>query len=224
MWVYIYQSWVEKELLNAYIGEYPPIPTTYTPNENTLLYIPMKKDLLDYSGKDVVVNNNNLATVDTSILSSWMWVWNFSSWPLTINIWGIEIKSPFTISMRVYIPNFVYRGSYGIFNLWWISMSYWPSGKYSSYIYIGGQTFSASVLEWGWWINFIIRYNWSVCNLLSNLTSSWNQTITVSGWPTSTISNICSYVWYMSDLIYENSYWSDAQCAEYHNNSSQYYS
>ena len=214
---------VQKELKNAYIGELP-IPTTYTPNENTLLYIPMKKDLLDYSGKDVVINNNNLATVDTSILSSWMWVWNFSSWPLTIDIWALSVPCPLTISFWVCIPNFVYRSNYGFFNIWnWANMSYWPSGPYNDTFSMMGKTYSTYGYD-GTWNNFVIRWDWWPMYLRNQKdgSSQW-QYISGSTWPTTSVSNICSLVWYMSDFILEGSYWSDAQCTEYYNNSSQYY-
>lgn len=93
MWVYIYQNWVEKEMKNAYIGEY--VETIYTipyfqDTSGSVLwqqFISIYK--AGYRPVKVIINSKDCFKGT----SSWWWRYAWSYHAISITNWNIEWTS-----------------------------------------------------------------------------------------------------------------------------------
>ena len=101
MWVYLYQSWTEKELKNAYIGEYPEsftydfttsdewwTPSSWTLRDSNWFYrtwkwsdwwIEAPSEVFQATPKKIIISyNKTVANTGT-----WIWVaWTYNPWYL----------------------------------------------------------------------------------------------------------------------------------------------
>ena len=234
MWVYIYQSWVEKEMQNAYIGEYIP---WWDINNDTICYLRLRWNLTDETGNytwTMATNGSFDTTVaDIPVASltydNWYIVsttnWPSLSWSnsYTISCWGmtstgnIELFSYFNspymwIGLYKFKEWSTYKWYFAMY-LWWYSGSSWFENYYAYNPWTTWHLYTVTYTPWSikWYIDAV--------NVSSaSATLSW----TVTPWTTMEIwrhnhSTSFSPVWYYSDLLFEKKGKTQQEITDYYN-------
>lgn len=210
--IYLHPSGVKKELKNDYIWEF----VSYTPNANTLLYLPLKSDLNDYSW-----NNKNFSvyTWSVSYVDNMMKLNNAtircSSMALTgtgdftilcynkngwaISLWNDTSRYPRlwlrALGLEMY-SNWWYKASDSWYD--WICFLVWVRRNNSLYFYrnwtlIASNT-SVPSINISWWPGMYI----------------W--------WYADTSDN-----WYYGSVIVENRAWNADEILKFYNNTKSNY-
>lgn len=175
------------------------------PSSDTVLYLPMKNDLLDHSWNNITVSNTWVTIVN------WVWHFNWSAWAwwqwLRIAYWADSRlrQKPFTISLMVKFNQYpwsswdstpywmltgmnIYSSWYRWWNLWMmINSATW--NKYKTRIELlpsWGSTYSNTEFVTNTWYNFILVMSSTTRRLYINwqLDSwcNWNATLTFPDW------------------------------------------
>ena len=221
----------EHELKNAYIGEIYTSPS-YTPTANTLLYLPLKWDINDYSW-----NNRNPTTVTGSVIfpnnrygSFINYYWNmdsgYSDWTtnnsFTISYWIKDLGG----TARPFVMGQDY----------WTAPSQWhwglqaiiSSNQITAYCVTNGSQQNTSAYSLTSWVrhNIIITITpWSQMKLYidGNLEESVNVNSNMRIWAKSWIwlgrtNATSSYLnGNVSEIINENIAWSATDVTNYYN-------
>ena len=109
MWVYLYQSWTEKELKNAYIGE------VWTPTSNTVLYRPLTANANDesWNGYNGTWRNTTYSSTNWAYLigkASWIdFPSSFKPWTsFTYSIWTKRLPNQWDLLITNRISSYRY--------------------------------------------------------------------------------------------------------------------
>ncbi len=202
MWVYIYTE--EQE---------------WQPWENTLAYLPLKEDVLDYSW-----NWNNWSWNPNSFTE---WVANYSGNSTTIP-YSIINRNTYTVNIWAN-SNFSKPSSDKCFlwqhtsSVWWFNLMYYNNNiiKYRTW----SNSWSAADVNW------IDYYTW--WHLITAVLNSWTMYLYVDGvlqgtntsWGSATTtmymgydkSNNTAWSWKLSELIVESVAWTAEEILAYYN-------
>lgn len=230
MWVYIYQSWTEKELKNAYIGEYR------VPGENTILYIPLKSDIKWYTGAsmaEVQITTDTLSWYRTFSNGVCRFNYNQSTHNGAKTIYNIAPTwlTSWTMSIRFNLDQYRWNSHFITTNLWGLALIasdqnlrlelYWSSTR-------SIRTGTVSLNTWYnlvWvrdWSNYYLYLNWVLANSGSWISGSGSWKSTVIPWRDDN-SVDWSPRWYMSEVIYEDKARTVQEVANYYNNTKNLY-
>lgn len=164
----------EYPLKNAYVGQ-----GIWKPWSNTLCYLPLEKDVLDYSW-----NNNNWTGNPANFNN---WVANYttgSSWGSTYLPYSLVNTNEWTVSIWVYwgttTTNFLNQHT---LNTWWFTMWYknnWSNAAFGweSDITTTSVANAWNLFTWTWdsnWYKFY--YNWVYIWSQSSRTTRTNQNL-----------------------------------------------
>lgn len=211
-------------------------PKGYTPNANTLLFIPMKTDLLDHWPLGISITNNNSVS-----LSSWVWgasinVWNFGDGNtnkyLSLNN-SSNMQGAYTISVWWYFN--AYSSSYGsyFFVQWtntdnkWLHAWVWLSSE-SRWLLMAFYWNDLDTNQFpSTWVrhHFVFSYDWNWTKKIYQdwvLKASATQskftgtlyTAILGSRPRQTAARVNGY---MSDFILENRVRTQTEITEYYN-------
>ena len=231
MWVYIYQSWTEKELQNAYIGEYPE---RWQPWANTIAYYPLTSSstVNDLSWNGYNLTNYNTVTfwaesgsgnVDCAKFSRNNWI--YKSWSL------FTWNPTFTVSIWSKMDN----TSYGWINMRWFwrsSSNYWfwiwirNGSELYTWVWSNDKNTWATVdtgwhhvvfaySSWSWtvYLDWTAVYNWTWSpNIQNNNTAIW--------------ANAAPWDWwsgYLSEAIFEDKARTAQEVSDYYNQTKAIY-
>lgn len=228
MWVYLYQSWTEKELKNAYIGEYR------VPWANTVAYYPLTSQT---TVNDLSGNNRNLtngwsvvfgtyagvscAYFDTTDAKKLYWTlplsWNTV---FTINVWVYRLSNASWIN-----PN--------IFTLWdtWIAwrcfwVGYTNNNNYYLFYTWGTDRTSTTLCTKDAWDMLTITNDGTKITMYKNNTQFLQYSVTLNvnttnftiwSFPYLTDNKWYIYNWYMSEFIIENKERTAQEISDYYN-------
>lgn len=226
MWVYIYQSRTEKELKNAYIGEYR------VPGENTVAYYPLTSTstVNDMSGNNRNLTNNNVTfwtnagvscayfngsgSLTTTSLTTATMTTNH-----TISFWFNRISGEWGLTTNVPIS-------------WWNGYSMYINSNWSPHVEVmssGGTTFNSNYpTNTGTW--HLVTYTHNSSNQVV-LYVDWEQKTSWTKWfGTGNAWRLCIwaiwfynenpklfYNWYISNFIVENKTRTDQEILDYYN-------
>jgi hypothetical protein len=222
MWVYIYQSWTEKELQNAYIGEYPE---RWQPWANTLAYYPLTQDANDYSG-----NNRNWTASNVNYTAlSWVdcAVFNGNNSKITWN-WGLWV-SDITISAWVNSSSWTNLLSMAAMCWWSESVQMWLRNGVTAEGDIWNGNDDTTVSDWSVrdWNrhNLIATYDRQYLTFYVDWILIWQSAETISfsinnmwiWWHYANSSGLFSFTWYISNVIYENKIRTSQEVSDYYN-------
>jgi hypothetical protein len=205
MWVYIYQSWTEKELKNAYIGEYR------VPWENTVMYFPFIEDQIDKIWSATI----NVTWTKDSVI----WYTFDKQWELLVNnppttcrfvsVWVRYNQSHWTYvqSPSTYIGQVLYNFSH------WAS---WWSKKFQIQTWINSYSLSTEQNTTTWvWYHLAMWYDWSKVVAYLNWSKVWEAT--VSAYTSGTMRIWADINETVSEYIWESVCWTAEQVAWYYN-------
>lgn len=225
MWVYIYQSWTEKELQNAYIWEYPE---RWQPWANTVLYLPLDSTntVNDLSGNGYNMTNNGSVSFWTYgwVDCAYFWTtapyWlkntsaNIISWDYTFLVWiNWDASTSGTSNPRIFWWN----------NDWWLLWErsrdtfhpafQWTSSwvSYTSWWHLvafTGNISSKNFTPYKDWVQ-LTGWTWN-----SGTSYSWILIGANEGNNSSTYDRFCGY---MSAVIFENKIWTAQEVSDYYN-------
>jgi len=221
-------------------------PRPYTPNSNTLLYLPFDWNLNNDQWKTITWSwiayedwwVNKVVKL-TSTSGSITWPWNLMSsvwtWDFTVSFW---IK-PTNWGNAMAFGNWYEANPYpsvDIFFLFWTA--FWKSNKVinifeaSSWAYkLIASTMSASSLVWSWHHIVSVRKSWVVYFYIDNVLQwqySWSGTLANFNY-----LRILNREWWqswtntwalMDELIVENKWWTATDVSNYYSVAQQFYS
>lgn len=204
----------------------------FLPSNNTMLYVKMNTDLIDYSWKNVEITNS-WVTLNTSVAGVWVWCFDWNSRLNFPSSFFDMSTSDFTISFWCR-DGTLWTDHWSIFNNQWTRYSslllryagtklYWWTRDSTWDIWNEVIAFDINQDVWVMWT--IIR-RWSVWAIYKNnvLTWNWNSAASLNYnssyvWAiwAHEISNPNYYIWYISNFIVERCAWTDKQRQEYFN-------
>lgn len=216
MWVYLYPSGTERELKNAYIGEYI---WPYTPTSNTIAYFPLIKDQADKVGNatiNLTWTKQNVWFKFSAGSSQYIHADNIAEKVYFTSLWGqrnTRATSNDTISFFTndgslrfcwYHTSSSSIGTRGGFN----SGGTWIGSNYGSKSVPQNTRFHLAC----WWKNWVYRayINWSLVR-----SWSWTPRTDTPGSMPIMSNNWCA--WTFSDIIYEKELRTDQQVLDYYN-------
>lgn len=222
----------EHELKNAYIGEFVP----YTPNANTLLYLPFNWDLSNSQWKSITwtwisyeSTGINKSVNLTSTSGSITWPWNLMS-----SVW----TGDYAVSLRVKPTNW---GNPLVFGNWyegwtypwvWLYFIFWTAFSVTNKVLASfegsnkiASTMDATTLVWSWHNIVVTRRSWInylyIDNVLQWQISWWtslansNYLIILNRWGTwQSWTNTWAL---MDELVVEKAWWSVNDISNYYN-------
>lgn len=218
-------------LKNAYIGEFVP----YTPNANTLLYLPFNWDLSNSQWKTITwswISYESTGINKSVKLTDVSWVINWP-WNLMSSVWTWD----YTVSLRVKPTNW---GNAMVFGNWyntspyaWIELFFifWTAFSVTNKVVvyleswktISSQT-SCTSLVWSWHNLVVTRRSWVIYLYIDN-SLEWQ----LSYWTTMANCNtqyILNRPWWqnwsntwalMDELIVEKAWWTVSDISNYYN-------
>ena len=222
MWVYIYQSWTETELKNAYIGEWTP----YTPTSSTIAYYPFISDQTDQTWNTSIPATWSKQTIWYRFTSGSSTLWItipsnkqtsrfYSCWTkcITLPSWRYDYLSSMIINYGT--MRFVYKGYDGN-----NQKQFWYWKDSSNTIYSSTQSIDLTN-------RFHIAYG---CDSSNNYMGwiNWNLVFSWQASPQRFLSTIDMFQWSnatidYSDFILENRLWSVTETTNYYNNTKSNY-
>ena len=216
---------------NAYIGEYKG----FVPWSNTLLYLPLESDIIDYSWKGVTVTNNGVS-IDNNQANIWVWYFNWN-WYLSIPKESNILWNIFTISWYGKVSGRpTYSAIFSTVNssYWWLTVQYEWTHLFASTatnnwdLIAVGNVFTKNNV----WENYVLVRNITNWELYKNWVkvwsaTSWNWNI-VQNWNASHIgrnwaSSQANITWYLSNFIIESTAWSAEEISDYYNQTKSNY-
>lgn len=225
---------IQKEVQNIYIGEYK----WWKPWANTLLYLPLKEDLLDHSQYNRTITQTGTITKDSTWYkfgaswASYLYSSNFN-WPniCTLSVWS---KKTWNGSYHAVVANKYYgshRNPYITTNLIY--------GNRSNYIQFECvntsntvYSYTSNIDTYNAWHHFVWVYTWTkyylyidwVKNLEYNV--SWNLLSTNSWFYVGDYvwdSPNQYFVWNISEVIFEDKAWTAQEISDYYNSTKAIY-
>ena len=226
--VYLYQSWTQKELKNAYIWYW------WSPWSNTIAYYPLESD-----GNDNA-NNYNLSNLWTTTFGTiWGIKWaifsaNTTSWLYNNSVSIPQWNNSWTVNMYIYPTSynsseddvfFMWTGNYNqwflIYDLNPISISTWWSAINST-TNVSLNTWSNIVITqssktYTIYVNWVSVKSWTMSS--ANLTGT-NLNLGYAYWNDASNKR---FVWWMSEFILENKTWTATEISNYYNRTKSKY-
>ena len=172
MWVYIYQSWTEKELKNAYIGEYaPPIDTPWIYHNATLWLISMSSDGSNW----ITISDKNLGA--TTVWNSWdtlsqancgkyyQWGNNYG-FPFT---WSVTTSSTRVNAQNYWPWNYYNSSTFITYNWAWDTTDNWNLW--------GGVTWTNEAMKWpcASWFHVPLKTEWQAVRDVRVALGGWSS-------------------------------------------------
>lgn len=223
MWVYIYQSWTEKELQNAYIGEYPE---RWQPWVNTLFYASLNWNTNSewtlnptFNSQSWTITYPTTWNIQYAYLNSWKMVWDiwtpptntitFQTWVSWETAWCIAVwaiswgNNPHNVGIQLYF-SWNQRAVYTQNNTSWYGL--WDSSNANTWYLITWVKDGTTLTLYKNWASI-----WSVA-----CASSFNQhtNLYIANNGASPISNVSMRV---SDIILEDKARTAQEVADYYN-------
>lgn len=205
----------------------------WQPWANTMLYVPMKVDLLDHSLSPKTITNTWIALDNTMLADMWVWYFRWNSDDGLFFSWVEFWNNDFTISRR---EKTLWNSS----SNWsrfsssydgWSSRAWLLLGYVRVYLYV-----------WTWWsswdiingssvfsstpntrVHRVLTREWSSWKTYRNNVLFWSATGSGSVWyNTEVIWNYRPwdknpFIWYMSDFIIENKVRTTQEISDYYN-------
>ena len=196
----------------------------YIPNANTLLYVPMKRDLLDHSGKWISLSNS-WVTINTSVASMWVWYFNETY----LNNTSFSVPNTFTLNVFVrfnenqYWKIITYLGAEWT-NVYWLKLAVWESTRFQfwfTYLKVEDvYTWWTPILN-TWYLYTFIK-NWNSNLLYINWVQKIDRSMTYWSSPWNWISiwkmwDNEKLRWYLSNYIIENRVRTQTEITNYFN-------
>lgn len=217
----------EHKIKNIYLGD-----DSWSPNEDTMLYVPMKEDLLDHSLNTVNITNNWISLDNTILSNMWVWYFKWSSEDRLEFSWIEFWTNDFTISWRektLWNSNSQWTRFSTMYNSWsnWAGLLVWYQWT--------------NLYAWTWWgswniinwqqvfssttntrVHRVLTKEWGNWKIYRNNVLFWSATGSGSVWySTEVIWNYRPwdknpFYWYMSDFIIEKKAWSQQEITKYY--------
>lgn len=194
----------------------------YEPNENTVIYFPLRDDIQDHSGKSVTVSTTGSPTITTY---NWVECCYFN-WSSTIDT--SATNNDFNVTRAAWVCQ---PSAWSMF-LWnqpcWITQ--WTalgieSSQFALYVY-NGSTWYSAVVSWtytGWWHHFLysnkkVYIDWEYkTTFWYSFSIGWNQPINLWWHNANSSCTRSKITWYMWETFVELWEWSADKVAEYVN-------
>lgn len=181
----------EHKIRNIYLGD-----NSWSPNEDTMLYVPMKEDLLDHSWKNVVLTNG-WVSLDTSVANVWVWYFDWNSKINFPSSFFDMSTSDFTISFWCRDWAWLWSSHWSIFNNQWTKYSslllrYQWTQLYASTREGTRDMFNNVVafdINQSKWILWTMTRQWSIWKIYKNNILNWSWT------NSSSLNYNSSYTW-----------------------------
>ena len=181
----------EHKIRNIYLGD-----NSWSPNEDTMLYVPMKEDLLDHSWKNVVLTNG-WVSLDTSVANVWVWYFDWNSKINFPSSFFDMSTSDFTISFWCRDWAWLWSSHWSIFNNQWTKFSslllrYQWTQLYASTREGTWDMFNAVTafdINQSKWILWTMTRQWSTWKIYKNNILNWSWT------NSSSLNYNSSYTW-----------------------------
>lgn len=239
--VYVWTTPVKR----VYVGTSLVRPIPYTPNSNTLLYLPFDWDLSNSQWKSITwtwISYESIGIKKSVKLTdvSWYitWPWNLMSsvwtWDFTVSFW----VKPTNWGNAMVFGNWYEANPYpSVDILFLFGTAFWQTNKVinlfqtSSWVHqLISSTSSATSLVWNWHHIVSVRRSWVVYFYIDNVLQ-WQY----SRWTSLSNSNylrILNRPWWqnwtntwalMDELIVENKWWTDTDISNYYSVAQQFY-
>lgn len=209
-------------------------PKPWQPNSHTLLYCPLKDDILDHTGNhtmSAVTTSYGTVAKDSTGFYHFTW-WYISSenytWPTqwTISVWvNRENKSTGDTTLQRWLTN-TYKSSSPFYN-----MAFEFNNSWYTAVWTGSTTYFRNIWAstlWQWELRTMTYSSSEWWKMYKNgaLVDSFssNQNLWQYNWPSliwwsyyqwSYGLNEQYFKWYLSDVIMEDTVWTAEQCKEY---------
>lgn len=233
MWVYIYQSWTENSMQNAYIGEYR------VPWSNTLAYYPLTSTSQwnDMKGSWTAYNLSYSTQAPTYWVNAWVDCANMTNAMLVNYSFNYQISNWYTANLWFYMNSYtggtlVWLDTFSSPSQWQpndfstVELSWRPNSAYWFWVYTN-TWWDKGITSWthtplSSWHNWVATYDWSNVKIYLDweLKATWSLTDTKTR---TTIflswrgANNNSLRWYMSEVILESKARTDTEVSDYYN-------